>query len=75
MEFTNNTSERIKFCLGYKYDNRWVTVRPGEYKEIEDEERALSHGLVKCEVKAVKSSIGKKQIETKKKAKKLKGKK
>ena len=68
MKFKNNTSERIKFCLGYKHGYDWVTVRPGECKDIvdEEEERALIHGLEKCEVKAVTSSVGKKKVETKK---------
>ena len=75
MKFKNETSERIKFPLeGPSPD--WMTVRPGEEAEIEDEKRALAWGLtevkevetkeVKEEVKAETSSIGKTKVETKK---------
>ena len=70
MKFTNKGTERIKFCLGSQHNYDFVTVRPGEVKELEDEKRALAHGLVefeeKPEVKAVETSIGKTKVETKK---------
>lgn len=70
MKFENKTTERIKYCLGIdnKYD--FVTIRPGETKELEDRARAIANGLTeyeepKEEVKAIKSTIGKKVVETK----------
>lgn len=66
MKFKNNTDERIKFCLSQEERNAWVTVRPGESVDLKDEERAMIWGLEKCEIKAVKSSIGSSKVETKK---------
>ena len=72
MKFQNNTNNRIKFCLGEKSRFDWVTVRPNETIDLEDEDRATAHGLVKCEkcedceVKSEESSIGKVKVETKK---------
>ena len=74
MLFENTTSERIKFCLGFRHGYDFVTIRPGERGEVPDSEinRALKHGLVEykpkpVKTKAVKSSIGKRKVETKQK--------
>lgn len=72
MKFENKTGERIKYCLGDREKYDFVTIRPGEKKELKDEARALANGLTEYEepkeeeeVKAVESTIGKKVVETK----------
>ena len=77
MKFENKTEERIKFPLKGTVPE-WITVRPGECMELEDENdnhhRALAHGLVVetvkkkavKAVKAVKHKIAKNKVETKK---------
>lgn len=67
MLFKNETAERIKYPTNSPVSD-WITVRPGEHKEIKDEKRALAHGLtpVKAPVKdADGEPVGKAREEVK----------
>jgi hypothetical protein len=72
MLFENKTNQRIKFALAGTVPD-WITVRPGEKKELPEiaKGRAELHGLTlvanKKKVEAEEHSLGDKKVETKKK--------
>tara|TARA_R100001530_G_scaffold40811_2_gene31346 strand:- start:84 stop:299 length:216 start_codon:yes stop_codon:yes gene_type:complete len=70
MEYKNNTTSGIKVPV--KSDDSpvsWLTFHPGDSKEVPEKASNAAEllGLDKVVVKAVKSSIGKTKVETKKK--------
>lgn len=62
----NTTEERIKFPVkGLNGIPNWITIRPGEKKEVPDKYVEI-HGLTEVKkTKAIKSKVGKKKVETK----------
>ena len=72
MLFENKTNQRIKFALAGTVPD-WVTVRPGEKKELPEsaKKRAEIYGLTivanKKKVEAEEHNLGDKKVETKKK--------